>query len=390
MSSDASVTSEPPVRIGLVGFGIGGNYFHAPFIEAARGVELAGVVTRSTARQGELAERFPGVPAYESLAAMIQAETAGAGLHAVTITTPPETRRELVLQALGQGLHVVADKPFAPDEAGARALRDTADDAGLVLAVYHNRRWDSDIVTLRGLLDSGRLGVVSSFHSTMDQNDPGTIEGGPGGGLLRDLGSHLVDQALWLFGPARAVFASLDWADTASGPTDVGFILTIRHQSGVTSVLTATKRNHVEGRSLRVYGDAGSYLVNSVDIQAAASLRGERPAADPRAWGYEPESAWGTLHAAGGVVTVPARQGSYVDYYEQFAAAVRHQAPAPVTASEAVELLQVLDAARESDATGRASLPMSSGLYGGHSLQDRWPTNALVPEGDAWQSSSTR
>lgn len=350
MSSDVSATSDAPVRVGLVGFGVGGNYFHAPFIEAAQGVELAGVVTRSLARRDELAERFPGVPAYDSLDAMINTETTGAGLDAVTITTPPETRRELVLQALSQGLHVVADKPFAPDEAGARTLRGAADDAGLVLAVFHNRRWDSDIVTLRDLVESGRLGAVSSFHSTMDQNDPGTIEAGPGGGLLRDLGSHLVDQALWLFGPARTVFASLDWADTASGPTDVGFIVTIRHRGGVTSVLTATKRNHVEGRTLRVYGDAGSYLANSVDIQAEASLRGERPASDPRAWGYEPESAWGTLHTADGTVTVPARQGSYVDYYEQFAAAVRHRAPAPVTSSEGVRLLRVLDAARDSDA----------------------------------------
>ena len=352
MASDISATSDSPVRIGLVGFGIGGNYFHAPFIEAARGVELAGVVTSSGPRRLELAKRFPGVPAYDSLAAMINTETAGVGLDAVTITTPPETRRELVLQALSQGMHVVADKPFAPNAAGARLLRDAANEAGLVLAVFHNRRWDSDIVTLREPLKSGRLGVVSSFHSTMDQDDPGTIEAGPGGGLLRDLGSHLVDQALWLFGPARAVFASLDWADTAGGPTDVGFIVTIRHQGGVTSVLTASKRNHVEGRSLRVYGDAGSYVVDSVDIQAEASLRGERPVADPREWGYEPESAWGTLHTADGAVTVPARQGSYVDYYEQFAAAVRHHAPTPVTPSEAVELLRVLDAARDSDAHG--------------------------------------
>ena len=348
------LSEQQPVRIGLVGFGVGGNYFHAPFIEAARGVELAGVVTNSPARRQELAERFPGVAAYDSLAAMVTAERAGAGLDAVTITTPPQTRRDLVLEALAQGLHVVADKPFAPDAAGARLLGAAAEDAGAILAVFHNRRWDSDIVTLRGLLEEGQLGRVSRFHSTMDQDDPGTLEAGPGGGLLRDLGSHLIDQALWLFGPARTVFATLDWADTDSGATDIGFAVTILHRRGVTSVLTATKRNHVEGRSLRVYGDVASYLVDSTDVQAEASLRGDRPAADPAAWGYEPESAWGTLHSAPGATRVPARQGSYVDYYTRFADAVRTGSAPPVTAAEAIEVLEVLDAARVSAGSGRS------------------------------------
>src|ERR1700712_5484362 len=144
-------TSGEPVRIGVVGFGSGGLNFHAPFIEAAQHVELAGVVTRSAERRRALAERFPGVPAYDSLADLAQGERAGAGLDAVTITTPPATREALVLEALGLGLHVVADKPFAPSADAADALDQAAQAAGLVLGVYHNRRWDPDIRTLKAV-----------------------------------------------------------------------------------------------------------------------------------------------------------------------------------------------------------------------------------------------
>ncbi|HEY5788359.1 MAG TPA: Gfo/Idh/MocA family oxidoreductase [Microlunatus sp.] len=343
-----------PVRLGLVGFGVGGNYFHAPFIEAAPQLELAGVVTRSPSRREELSHRFPGVPAYDSLADLVEAERAGDGLDAVTITTPPQTRRQLVLEALDHGLHVVADKPFAPDAEGAHQLDAAAKAAGRLLAVYHNRRWDSDIATLRTLLQSGRLGNATRFHSTMDQDSPGTLEEGPGGGLLRDLGSHLIDQALWLFGPAQTVFATLDWVGADGARSDVGFLVTLHHRSGVSSVLTASKRNHLDGRSLRVYGDLGSYLADTTDVQAQALFRGERPVTDRTGWGYEPRSAWGSLHTAHGTSVVPSEQGSYVTFYEQFADAILHGSPLPVTALDGVEVLRVLDAARTSDARGES------------------------------------
>jgi predicted dehydrogenase len=344
-----------PLRIGLVGFGFGGEVFHGPFIEAARGVELAGVVSRSPKTRAGLERRFPGVPAYPSLAELAAGERAGAGLDAVTITTPPDTRRALVLEALSLGLHVVADKPFAPDAAGAEELDAAARSAGLVLSVYHNRRWDSDIVTLRALLDSGRLGAVTRFHSRMDQGDGSTMEGGPSGGLLRDLGSHVVDQALWLFGPAQRVYATLEWVDTPQGRTDSAFVLSITHRSGVTSQLSASKLNYLDGRELRVYGALGSYLARGIDVQARDAISGLRPVDDREGWGHEPESAWGTLNTAAGSVPVPAEQGDYTDYYERFAAAVREGGPAPVSAAEAVRVLEVLDAARLSAERGAAS-----------------------------------
>jgi predicted dehydrogenase len=238
-------TSSVPVRIGVLGFGTGGLNFHSPFLEAADGVELAGVVTRSTERRRVLAARFPGVPAYDSLADLVDGERAGAGLDAVTITTPPDTREALVLEALDLGLHVVADKPFAPTAAAAATLDRAAQAAGRILGVYHNRRWDSDIRTLKAVLDSGALGRVTRFHSRFDADDPGTLEGGPHGGLLRDLGSHVVDQALWLFGPVERVFARLDEVSTPADQTDASFVVVLVHRDGTTSEVSASKLNHL-------------------------------------------------------------------------------------------------------------------------------------------------
>ncbi|MFV0460001.1 MAG: Gfo/Idh/MocA family protein [Actinomycetales bacterium] len=346
--------SERTMRIGLVGFGVGGRHFHGPFIEAASGVELAGVVARRDETKAAVAERFPGTPTYDSLAELVDTERAGAGLDAVTVSTPPATRRALVLEALDSGLHVVADKPFAPDAVAAQHLSDAADRAGRILGVYHNRRLDSDFVTVSRLIASGRLGRVTRFHSRMDQGDASTMEGGPTGGLLRDLGSHLIDQGLHLFGPVERVHATLDEVDTPDGPTDGAFVVSIRHGCGTTSHLSASKLNYLDERELRIYGDAGSYLARSTDVQAQAVLAGRRPTDEPAEWGREPERAWGTLRTAAGAETIPAEQGNYAWYYERFAEAIRTGNTPPVPAHEGVAVLRVLDAIRESTATGQA------------------------------------
>ena len=350
-----------PLRIGVVGFGTGGLNFHAPFIEAADGVELAGVVTRNPERRRILADRFPGVAAYDSLADLVIGERAAGGIDAVTITTPPQTRHDLVVEALDLGLHVVADKPFAATAQAAAALDRAADDAGRVLGVYHNRRWDSDICTLRGVLASEALGRIDRFHSRFDADDADTLEGGPHGGLLRDLGSHLVDQALWLFGPVEHVFARLHAAPTAAGPTDASFLVVLSHHGGTTSELSATKLNHLAERELRLYGENGSYLARGTDVQAQAIFAGHRPVDDPDAWGREPESAWGTLHTAAGSRRVPSEAGNYARYYELFAEAVRTGGSPPVTARQGVEVLAVLDAARQSAANGQSTTPVLLG-----------------------------
>lgn len=336
------------MRIGLVGYGLGGRLFHAPFIAAAEGVELVGAVTRSPQRRAELAGDFPGLPAFDSLGDLLDS-----GVDAVVISTPPKTRRELVLEAIGRGVPLVADKPFAPDAAGGRELVAAAERAGVPLAVFHNRRWDTDIRTLKAVLDGGELGEVWRFESKFDLDSPASIDPGPEGGVLRDLGTHVVDQALWLFGPVRRVFAALDWIDLPEGRTDAGFTMTLRHAGGVVSTLSASKANRAESLEKRVYAAGGIYCSAMGDVQVMALLDGRLPVTEGERWGREAEERWGTLRTAAGERRVPSERGAYQDYYSQFARALAGSAPLPVTGADAVATLEVLDAARLSDREGR-------------------------------------
>lgn len=318
------------MRIGLVGYGAGGRWFHAPYIDAADGVELVGVVTRSPERIAELHAERPGMPTYPSLTDLL-----AAGVDAVTITTPPQTRRELMLEAIAAGVHVVADKPFAVSAAAAIELGAAADAAGVRLSVFHQRRADADIQTLKQVLDTGELGPVWRFGSTFDLDEPGSLDAGPHGGLLRDLGSHLVDQALWLFGPVIRVSAHVDWVDLPKGRTDAGFVLRLDHVAGPASFLSASKLNRVVQRSLQLYAERGSYLATGSDVQTAAIKLGLRPKDDPTGWGYEPKEHWGRLSTAAGTRVVPSSQGRHADYYSAFARAVHTGAEVPVPVGDA-------------------------------------------------------
>jgi predicted dehydrogenase len=331
-----------------VGYGVGGRYFHAPFIVAAEGVELAGVVTRSPDRRAELAADLPDVPAYDSLADLL-----AAGADAVTITTPPHTRRALVLEAIAAGVPTIADKPFAPDAEGGRDLVAAAEKAGVPLNVFHNRRWDADIRTLAAVLEGGELGDPWVVESRMDQANADTLEVGPDAGLLRDLGSHLVDQMLWLLGPASAVYAELDHVEPPGGRTDCRFTVSLTHARGVRSRVSASKINHVEDRELRAYGSAGSYVARGTDVQAQAIFAGRRPVDEGDSWGYDAPEHWGTLNTAAGSTQVPSERGAYQDYYTRFAAALRGDGDFPVPAAQAVHTLEVLDAARVSATENR-------------------------------------
>ncbi len=336
------------LRLGVVGYGTGGQHFHSPFVHAAEGVTLAGVVARAPATVAKVRADWPDVPVYASLTDLI----AAGSCDAVTITTPPATRRALVLEAIAAGLHVVADKPFAPSAADARELAQAAEAKGVRLGVFQNRRWDADLRTLAAVIEAGRLGTLWRVHNRMDFDDPATLEQGPEGGLLRDLGSHLVDQMLWLLGPVAHVSAHLDHVDMPEGLTDAAFHITLRHKSGVFSVVSASKLNRMNTRELRAYGDKGAWLQHGTDVQAQAIFAGQRPWDDMAAWGHEPEHAWGTLHSEAGAERLPSQQGRYHDYYSAFAQAVASGGPLPVSAAEGAAVLDVLDAARLSHERG--------------------------------------
>ncbi len=339
-------------RIGLAGYGFGGRYFHAPLIASAAGAELAGVVTRSDQRRAAVAAAYPGLPVFDDLAAL-----AAAGAAAVAISTPVATHMDLVHEAISLGLAVVCDKPFALDAGSAAIAVQEAEQAGVALTVYQNRRWDGDFLTVRRLIDDGSLGSVTRFESRFERFSPGEGNGPPvsGGGLLRDFGSHLIDQAIQLFGPVADVYAE---AGLPADPADLSmvenrFFLALRHEHEVTSHITGDWVQAAPGPRFRVTGSDGSYVAPALlDGQEAALIAGQTPASEGEHWGAEHESTWGWLQQGEKRVTVPTERGRWNTFYPAFAAAVRGEGPLPVDPWESVLAARVLDAARAS-ATSR-------------------------------------
>jgi predicted dehydrogenase len=332
------------VKFALVGYGSGGRIFHAPLLASADGVEFAGVVTTSPERRAALPE---GLTAYDSLE-----QVAEDGVRAVTISTPAATHADLAKEAIRLGLAVVVDKPFALDAGSAREVVAAAEEAGVPLTVYQNRRWDSDFRTVRRLVDDGTLGELRRFESRFERWDPAREMGPAGGGTLRDFGSHLVDQALVLNGPATHVYATV-----GGGELDDDWFAAIRHASGAESLLWGSWRQGAPGPRFRVSGRTGTYIVDGVqgmDGQEAALKAGRTPASLGDRWGVEPEHAWGRLYRGQAGAPVRSERGRWDLFYPMFAAAVRGEGPLPVDPHDSVRALEVLDAARTSAATGTA------------------------------------
>ncbi|MET8246194.1 Gfo/Idh/MocA family oxidoreductase [Streptomyces sp. NPDC005202] len=348
-----------PLRVGLVGYGLAGSVFHAPLIAATEGLTLDTVVTSNPERQAQARAEFPDV----RLAATADELFARTDeLDLIVIASPNKTHVPLATAALEAGLPVVVDKPIAGTAAEARHLAFLAEERGLLLTVFQNRRWDNDFLTLRKLIAEGELGDVWRFESRFERWRPqpkgGWRESGDPaeiGGLLYDLGSHVVDQALVLFGPATAVYAESDIRRPGAGTDDDTFIA-LTHESGVRSHLYVSATAAQLGPRFRVLGSQAGYVKYGLDPQEAALRDGKRPGTSGD-WGTEPESLWGHIGAGespltGGGRPVPTLPGDYPAYYAAVAAALRDGAPNPVTALEAAAALDVLEAARRSARDG--------------------------------------
>lgn len=349
----SSRTPRTPLRAGLVGYGLAGSVFHAPLIATADGLTLDTVVTANPDRQEQARAEHPGV----RIAAAPQELWDRAGeLDLIVLASPNRTHVPLAEAALKAGLPVVVDKPIAGTAAEARALAALAEERGLLLSVFQNRRWDNDFLTLAALLAAGELGTVSRFESRFERWRPqpkgGWRESGDPaeiGGLLYDLGSHLVDQALTLFGPAATVYAESDVRRPGAHVDDDTFIA-IGHTGGVRSHLWMSATTARLGPRFRVLGSSAGYVVHGLDPQEAALRDGLRPGPG---WGTVPESARGTIGAGDDTRPVPTLPGDYPAYYAAVATALRDGTPPPVTAAQAADALDVLEAARLSAREGR-------------------------------------
>jgi predicted dehydrogenase len=346
--------TNPPVRVGLVGYGIGGRVFHAPLIASASECELFGVVTRSEERRKELARDHPTVPAYDSLA-----DLAAAGAEAVAISTPVATHTPLTRQAIELGLPVVSDKPFAINATAARETVELAKRSKVLLTVYQNRRWDSDFRTLQRLISDGQLGKIRRFESRFERFSPQPGPPAAGGGSRLDFGSHLVDQAIVLFGPVLTVYAETHVREDLDGRDD-DFFIALTHDGDVRSHLWGSWTQGAPGPRFRVTGTTGTYVVDGgMDGQEDALMAGGTPAGDRAGWGLEPRERWGHVYSGDAGETVPTERGRWDTFYPAFAAAVRGEAGAPVDPWDAVASLEVLDAALLS-ATERRTVHLST------------------------------
>jgi predicted dehydrogenase len=344
-----------PVRIGVVGYGLGGRAFHAPLIASAAECALVGVVTTNADRRAQLAEDHPGVAALDDLEALVDA-----GAEAVAISSTTGTHSELTDAALDLGLHVVCDKPLAIDAAHAAASIARAQERGRLLTAYQNRRWDSDFLTIKKLLAEGVLGEVYRFESRFERWAPGAprawwraeLPPEQGGGVRLDLITHLLDQSMQLFGPVASVYAEIGVRRAASTAEDDVCVL-VTHVDGTSAQLFANTMSGDVSRRFRVLGTEGAYVVGGVDGQEDALRSGATPASSGDSWGVEPEAAWGHLARGGELTVVPSERGRWDTFYPAFARAVRGEGELPVDPHEALGVLVVLDAIAVSAAENR-------------------------------------
>jgi scyllo-inositol 2-dehydrogenase (NADP+) len=335
------------IRAGLVGFGMAGRVFHGPLLSSLEGLELAAVMERST---NKAAERYPGITVYRSLAEMLGDATLGL----FVVATPNSTHYEIARQILSAGKNVVVDKPMTMTSAEAVELIGLAKKHNALLAPFHNRRWDSDFLTIQKLVDEGVLGRLVALESRFDRWRPARLterlwkEDVNSGGMLQDLGPHLVDQALVLFGKPEAVSAEVLRERDGAGPND-SFEIRLRYP-GLIVTLASNLLSLPAGPRYHLRGTLGGYVKRGVDPQEAALTKITR--IDDVGWGQEISTAWGLLHVdiEGGSVSrpVPAVTGDYRFYYAGIRNALLEKAPAPVTGIDGWRVARLLEWAVES------------------------------------------
>lgn len=346
----------PLLRVGLVGYGFAGRTFHAPVLSTVAGLQLAAVASSQPA---QVQADWPGVPVEPDVQALLHR----GDIDLVVIAAPNAQHHPLARDVLLAGKHVVVDKPFTLDAAEARDLAALAAERQRVLSVYQNRRYDADFLTLRDLLASGQLGRPVYFESHFDRfrpevRDRWREQAVPGAGLWGDLGSHLLDQALQLFGKPDTLQVDLAALRDGAAVEDY-FHAVLRYETGPHAPLrvvlhATTLAAHAAPRYL-VHGTRGSYVKHGVDPQEDALRAGLRP--DGADWGVDPVPGELRTLAVGDWMkdsTLPNRPGNYGDYYAAVRDAIHGVGPNPVPPAQAVELMALLDLGRRSAAEGRA------------------------------------
>ncbi|MFK0041909.1 Gfo/Idh/MocA family oxidoreductase [Paenarthrobacter sp. NPDC090517] len=345
------MTSQP-IRTAVAGFGLSGSVFHAPFIASNPAYELAVIATSDAARQAKAEALYPEariVNTPQDILALADQ------LDLVVLGTPPATHFPLAKAALEAGLDVVVDKPFTVHSAEGEELIHLAAKLGRVLTVYQNRRWDGDSLTVKKLLDAGTLGTVTRFEVGMERWAPeiakawkASATAEDGGGVLFDLGTHVLDLTLRFFGPATVTFAEI----TARRPqesADDDVFLALQHESGVVSHVTINLNSHLHGPRFRILGTEAGFVKFGTDPQEPYVLRGGLPT--DAEYGVEPPENHGTLERDGQRTTIPTERGAYPEFYRMLAdkldgGGTASALPVPVDPADSVAVLKLIEQAR--------------------------------------------
>lgn len=329
----------------LIGFGYAGQTFHAPLIAAAPGLRLAAIVSGNPDRVQALR---PDVP----VLATPEAAFADPSVDLVVIATPNDTHADLAHRALAAGKHVVVDKPFTVDLSDARDLQVLAQDANRLLSIFHNRRWDADFLALRSLIDDRVLGRITQFESHFDRfrpvmRDRWRERAGPGAGIWYDLGPHLIDQALCLFGMPQSIQADIASQRPGNGAPDY-FHAVLRYADAKRVMLHGSMLTPDNGLRFAVHGDGGSFIKHGLDSQEDALKAGMTPGCD--GWGVDP-SPGRLTRIVDDHVEVTDHKGPAGDYRHYFTAihtAISQGAANPVPPEQALCVMELIEAGVQS------------------------------------------
>jgi scyllo-inositol 2-dehydrogenase (NADP+) len=354
--------STAPIRTAVLGYGLGGRVFHCPFVSAIPGLELAAIVVRSADRAAAAAAAYPSAMIHPDVSAVLD----DPAIDLIVVATPNASHVELATAALSKGKHVVVDKPLAPTSAEARALINLAAAQDKILAPFHNRRWDGDFLTVRKIVADGILGRIVQVLSHYDRFRPiqrpnsWKEESGPASGNLFDLGPHIVDQALALFGVPTHVTASIrsDRDQTAiDDAADIAFDYRIAGRA-LRYECHATMLAADPSPRFRIHGTLGSYTKFGLDPQEPALIKGIRPPmfGSPEPWFPEPEAAWGTLtlatHRSEPVQlerqSYPTVPGDYRNFYANVHDAILGTTPLAIPSEDGFRTIRLLELALQS------------------------------------------
>lgn len=340
------MAASPQIRTAVVGFGVSGRVFHAPLIAANPDYSVKFIVTGNGERAAQARALYPGVTV---LARPEDVFDHAAELDLVVLGTPPANHFALAEEAIARGLNVVVDKPFVPTSAEGEKLVAQAREGGVVLSVFQNRRWDGDFLTVRKLVDDGELGQVRTFESRFEWWMPEGFRSwkdsaplAEGGGMLFDLGSHLIDQAIVLFGPVADVHAeTARHSIIGSSDADEDTFVSLRHESGVRSRLWMNGLAALPAPRFHVLGSRAAYTKWGLDRQEPDLAAGVLPT--EHRYGHEPESTWGVLGAGGQDHRIPTERGSYPEYYRLLAGAILRGEQPPVDPEDSIAVLKIIE-----------------------------------------------